>query len=65
MAGNAKLYAFLAGSHDKSRRLLAAGDLRGGGGTPARVDVTPLDTSFAPAAAQGYPGPEWAVPVLK
>ena len=58
-AGSGTLFLFLAGKVDKSRRVLARVKL-----ATAAVDHVPLDTSFSPAAAGGYQGPEWAAPAV-
>ena len=55
----AALFLFLAGRVDKSKRVLARVKL-----DTATVDHVALDTSFSPAAAGGYQGPEWAAPAV-
>ena len=46
-------------SQHKSKRVLARVKL-----DTATVDHVALDTSFSPAAAGGYQGPEWAAPAV-
>ena len=58
-AGAGELFLFLAGRVDKSKRVLARVKL-----DTATVDHVALDTSFSPAAAGGYQGPEWAAPAV-
>ena len=57
--GAGELFLFLAGRVDKSKRVLARVKL-----DTATVDHVALDTSFSPAAAGGYQGPEWAAPAV-